>query len=61
MEIMVRVSGVSREDAIAKAKDALKERLWNEVWKECVELEGVSLEVCEESGVFFVTAMLHQQ
>lgn len=32
--------GKSAEEAV----DALKERLWKEVWKECVEPEGVVLE-----------------
>lgn len=27
-----------------EAVDALKDKLWREVWKECVELEGVVVE-----------------
>lgn len=30
-------TGRSKEEAL----DALKDKLWHEVWKECVELEGV--------------------
>lgn len=41
--------GKTKEEAL----DALKEMLWREVWKDCVELEGVVF-VETECGVMAV-------
>lgn len=46
--------GRSREEARRKAEAELKERLWEEVWKEEIELPVKSEEVVEVEGMFEV-------
>lgn len=53
---MYRQKGVgrSREEARQRAEEALKERLWSEVWKESVELAVKREEVVEVCGMYEV-------
>lgn len=46
--------GRSREEARRRAEEMLKERLWREVWKECVELPVRNEKVVEVDGIFEV-------
>lgn len=55
---MYKETGVGRSKAEArqKADEALKERLWKEVWKDNVEVPGNVVEtVVEVNGMFEVT------
>lgn len=46
MEERVKIrSGESLGDAMERAERKLKERLWREVWRDLVELEGVEYDV----------------
>jgi hypothetical protein len=49
-EIMV---GESPEEAVERCKDALKERLWKEVWRDAVEVSGAEVHI--EGGRVEVT------
>lgn len=53
---MYKVKGVgnSEEEARTRAVEALKERLWREVWCESVELELKGEVVTEVAGLFEV-------
>ena len=44
--------GRSREEARKRAEEALKERLWREVWKEEIELPVKEVRVAEIDGMF---------
>lgn len=44
--------GRSREEARKRAEEALKERLWREVWKECIDLPVKEVRVAEIDGMF---------
>ena len=46
--------GRSREEARMRAEEMLKERLWREVWKECVDLPVKKEKVVEVDGIFEV-------
>lgn len=46
--------GRSREEARRRAEEMLKERLWREVWKECVDLPVKKEKVMEVDGIFEV-------
>ena len=46
--------GRSREEARRRAEEMLKERLWREVWKECVDLPVKKEKVVEVDGIFEV-------
>ena len=46
--------GMSREEARRRAEEMLKERLWREVWKECVDLPVKKEKVVEVDGIFEV-------
>lgn len=61
MEVRICVCGKSRREAVEMAKEELKELLWREVWKDCVELDGVEVSVDERGkGMYFVTATLYE-
>lgn len=46
MEERVKIrSGESLGDAMERAERKMKERLWREVWRDLVELEGVEYDV----------------
>lgn len=45
------------EEAVQEVKDALLEKMWSEVWKDCVELPGVKVKVEPgEGGKYKITA-----
>ena len=46
--------GRSREEARRRAEEMLKERLWREVWKDCVDLVVKKEKVVEVDGIFEV-------
>lgn len=55
---MYKETGVGRSKAEArhKAEEALKERLWREVWKDVIEVPGeVRESVVEVCGMYEVT------
>lgn len=46
MEASVKIrKGESLGDAMERAERKMKERLWREVWRDLVELEGVEYDV----------------
>lgn len=57
---MFKASGVagSEERAREMALDALKQVLWEECWKEAIELVGVMESVREVGGMFEVTVSI---
>lgn len=54
MVVAMKGTGVgrSREEARKRAEEALKERLWREVWKECIDLPVKEVRVAEIDGMF---------
>lgn len=46
--------GRSREEARSRAEEMLKERLWRDVWKDCVDLVVKKEKVVEVDGIFEV-------
>lgn len=54
---MIRGTGIGRteEEARERAIDALKDRLWEEVWKDEIQLPVKREKVDEEDGIFVVT------
>ena len=53
MEISARIIARGEEDIAEtkrRAAEALKERLWREVWKDCVEVSGIGFEVRSLGG-----------
>lgn len=58
MTIGTEVWDVDRESAERRAKDELKERMWREIWKDCVELQGVRVQVGLLEGIYVAKAVI---
>lgn len=60
MEVTKTASSVDEVSAVTEAVlEELKERMWNEVWKECIDLPQAKVEVRSiPGGGFQITAKI---